>query len=108
MKRFLLTLIVILGACGLASAQPSTVTANKVRNGSDATVAAGNACSVGSIYLRDDTGHEFLCPLGVWVDFGIGGSSGANTALSNLASVSINTSLLAQTLRQAADGRGRR
>jgi hypothetical protein len=90
MKKLLL-LFIFLAFVSVAQAQPST---NLVRRGLDAN--KGATCTAGSIWTSTDTGHAFFCPAGTWVDFGTGGSSGANTALSNLASVSINTSLLAQ------------
>lgn len=55
--------------------------------------------TAGVDYIRaDSVSHSFLCSLNGAAESGcLSGGSGANTALSNLSSVSINTSLLAQT-----------
>lgn len=64
------------------------------------TQRTATTCRSGDVFWVTNTGHFWIgngAPCS-WVDFGSGsGVAGANTALSNLASVSINTSLLAQT-----------
>jgi len=55
------------------------------------------ACITGSIYLRTDgttDTSQYTCQNAVWVALAAAPAAGANTALSNLASVAVNTSLL--------------
>jgi len=55
------------------------------------------ASGYGRIYVKDDGTFHFINDAGTDTDLTAGGGGGASTALSNLASVAINTSLISDT-----------
>lgn len=85
MKRIVL-LFIFFALATVAQAQPSSNVANRIKSGLNAN--KGSTCQVGSIYLATDTGHEFLCPAGTWVDFGAG--SGGGGTVTSVSMVSAN------------------
>jgi len=97
--------IVAFGQCGKIGRNPETGLSDcfgglsLALSGTVATIPA--TCAVGQLYFATDAtaGQQiFMCSAtNTWTQQLNSGSGGASTALDNLASVSINTSLLAQT-----------
>lgn len=82
MKKFLLCLVIILGAYGLVSAQPSTVTANKVKAGTRGTCASGTTATPVIV----DSGIFYICVVNVWTPVGPNAASSITIGTSPIVS----------------------
>ena len=98
MIRTLLLLLILLLGCGIAHAQSAAV--SYPQQPRPVPTKPGNPCNARDFIAASDTGVSSLCnPLTTnWGDVAIvAGGAPATRALDNLASVNINTSLLAQS-----------